>query len=461
MGLLNKIFIIVFTAVFFCSSAGADSDLRQLPFSSSDRILVIAPHPDDEAIGAAGVIQEAVRLNIPVRILYLTNGDSNSLSFIYYKKRPVITSAQALEMGKLRQNEAVEAMKFLGLEENDLIFLGYPDYGILNLFKKYWKARKPYRSILTRVTEVPYPLSLTPGAAYEPQSILEDYIKVLRDFKPTKIFVTHPADVNRDHQAAHLFLKVSLWKLEGEIDPDVYNFFIHATGWPRPLGLKSHLRLDPSGKLDFQGNEWFNFELSPQQLDRKKDVIRYYRTQIPYKPKYLYTFVRANEVFSQITELELHSENLNAESWAANEKEQKTCLQGGCLSDRHATVLRSVVYSLNPEYLNLKIRLNQWPRRGFSVDLYMFGFNKGTSFEEMPKLHVQFNRDMNEAVWDGASYLRGTGTRISRQGNDVLVSIPLELIQRPQKILGSVVVRMDNLPLENSAWTVMGLNYDL
>ena len=224
---------------------------------------------------------------------------------------------QAFEMGKLRQQEAVEAMKYLGLHEDQQVFLGYPDYGTLNIFRKYWKARKPYRGVLTRVTRVPYSTSLTVGAAYEASNILNDFKNVLLDFKPTKIFVTHPADSNADHQAAYLFLKIALWDLQGQLKGvSVYSFFVHATNWPRPTGLHAQLRLDPLTDLRFQGNQWVDFELSPEQIQRKQETIQYYRTQIPYKPKFLYTFVRANELFSAISEVELEPQVMDLKSWA-------------------------------------------------------------------------------------------------------------------------------------------------
>ena len=55
--------------------------------SNNDRILILAPHPDDETIGTGGIIQEALRLNIPIKVVYFTNGDNNEVSFIIYERR--------------------------------------------------------------------------------------------------------------------------------------------------------------------------------------------------------------------------------------------------------------------------------------------------------------------------------------------------------------------------------------
>jgi hypothetical protein len=46
-----------------------------------DRIIIFAPHPDDESIACGGVIQQALALKVPVRIVWLTYGDNNEWSF--------------------------------------------------------------------------------------------------------------------------------------------------------------------------------------------------------------------------------------------------------------------------------------------------------------------------------------------------------------------------------------------
>jgi len=46
--------------------------------------MVVAPHPDDEVLGAGGLIQQAVAAGAEVRIVYLTNGDHNQIAFKLY-----------------------------------------------------------------------------------------------------------------------------------------------------------------------------------------------------------------------------------------------------------------------------------------------------------------------------------------------------------------------------------------
>ena len=91
--------------------------------------------------------------------------------------------------------------------DNDFVFLGYPDFGTMNIFTGYWGSSKSFRSMFTRVTAVPYKECLSYGAPYTGESILKDIKKILIDFKPTKIFLTLPVDTNPDHRSIYLFLR--------------------------------------------------------------------------------------------------------------------------------------------------------------------------------------------------------------------------------------------------------------
>src|SRR5262245_49247126 len=48
----------------------------ELPTGPSTRLLVVAPHPDDEALAAAGLIQRVRAAGGLVRVLLMTSGDA-------------------------------------------------------------------------------------------------------------------------------------------------------------------------------------------------------------------------------------------------------------------------------------------------------------------------------------------------------------------------------------------------
>jgi hypothetical protein len=82
--------------------------LSQLDTRNSS-VMVVAPHPDDEVIGAGGIIIQTVKDGGDVKVIYLTSGISSSNK----------NSEQIL----IREKEAISAMKLAGVNENNLIFL--------------------------------------------------------------------------------------------------------------------------------------------------------------------------------------------------------------------------------------------------------------------------------------------------------------------------------------------------
>jgi len=127
--LKNKLFLFFVVSLLFISFTRARE--ADLALSSGDRLLILVPHPDDEVLGCGGVIQKAVSLKLPVRIVFFTYGDANKKSFTVYRKRFVINPKAVLAMGEVRRNEAIAAGKTLGVPQDQLIFLGYPDRSTL------------------------------------------------------------------------------------------------------------------------------------------------------------------------------------------------------------------------------------------------------------------------------------------------------------------------------------------
>ena len=233
--------------------------------TEKDRLLILAPHPDDETICCAGIIQQAVAMNLPVRVAFLTYGDDKQWSFIVYHKRPVLIPAAVQEMGLVRHDEALAAARVLGLSPDQLVFLGYPDFGTLQIWNEHWTDRPPFRSMLTRVTAVPYPNALRPGAPYKGEDVIQDLKTVLKEFRPTKVFVSHPADYMPDHRALYLFARVALWDLAPEMHPQLYPYLVHFKRWPRPRGFHPSMILTPPSALG-PPIAWQTSTLSGEQI---------------------------------------------------------------------------------------------------------------------------------------------------------------------------------------------------
>ena len=99
-------------------------------------VLVFAPHPDDELIGVGGVLQRALEAGKRVRIAFVTNGDGypQAASALLRKAIPSLRSADYLRLATTCQYEAIAADPVLGVSTSDLVFVGYPDGGLAEMY---------------------------------------------------------------------------------------------------------------------------------------------------------------------------------------------------------------------------------------------------------------------------------------------------------------------------------------
>ena len=68
--------------------------------------MLIAPHPDDEALACSVVLQRAVRANVPVGVVYVTDGDNNPWPQRVLEKKWRLDNVDRQRWGRLRRNEA-------------------------------------------------------------------------------------------------------------------------------------------------------------------------------------------------------------------------------------------------------------------------------------------------------------------------------------------------------------------
>ena len=118
------------------------------------RILVVAAHPDDEALGCGGTLRKAVKQGAQVSVLFLTDGTG---------ARPDSTESAAVA----RNQNSLEALKCLGIQ--DVEYLGFPDNQL------------DQTSLLT---------------------LIQGIEKVSNKFKPTVVLTHHGGDLNVDHRIA-------------------------------------------------------------------------------------------------------------------------------------------------------------------------------------------------------------------------------------------------------------------
>lgn len=97
-------------------------DVRRLP----NQILIVSPHPDDDILSSGGLIQRAVHFGKQIYVLYLTIGDGNKRAVHKFLHASLIP-ASFIRLGFIRHQEGITAERFLGVPQNHLFFLGFPD----------------------------------------------------------------------------------------------------------------------------------------------------------------------------------------------------------------------------------------------------------------------------------------------------------------------------------------------
>lgn len=461
---ISLCFIISTAYVYPASSSSAplqpDATSNLEPIKKEDHILIFAPHPDDEAIGCAGVIQEALNAKADIRIVYLTNGDHNQFAFIVYEKRITFRKGEFIHMGEVRRREAIKAMKLLGLDEKNLIFLGYPDFGTFNIFSRYWQTKKPYRDLLTRISGVPYKENFSFGAPYIGENILRDLENVLLTYKPNKIFVSHPADVNVDHKSLYLFLQVALADLKGKIpQPKVYPYLIHCVGWPLPRHYHPELSLEPPKKfLDTQIN-WFKLELTQEQLNKKYQAILCYKSQTRSSAFYLFSFARKNELFGDYPAIDLvrlkPSQATTAMSWQERiglffgSSNLFTASESDELEGKEDNIegKGQVSYSLLDDDFLIRIDKTKELSRRFSIIVYLFGYRSKTAFAAMPKIRI-YVRNNKVRVFDRKKMLKPEGIALELNTKELIIKIPLKILGEPDFLLTSLKTSKGRLPVD-------------
>jgi len=213
---------------------------------ASDRVLIFSPHFDDETIAAGGYIQRAESQKSTVEIVAVTDSNHHKI-------------------GGIRQQEFINAVGTFGIREDQLKFLGLPDYFLS-------------KSISS--------------------ADLEDKFNVeIASFKPTIIIYPDPDDENRDHQ---FIGQVMNNILSDRTDIYAYTYIVHFKYYPQPVGLHLDKHLMPPIKLLDFSHSWQKFDLTSAEENQKEKALEIYKSQLrtPLLHDLLVSMVRENELFS-------------------------------------------------------------------------------------------------------------------------------------------------------------------
>src|ERR1700761_569360 len=74
------------------------------------RVVIVAPHPDDETLGAGGLIATLRRRNVEITVVAVTDGEN--------------AYEAASNLGPTRSREQEEALQVLGVDSGNIIRFG-------------------------------------------------------------------------------------------------------------------------------------------------------------------------------------------------------------------------------------------------------------------------------------------------------------------------------------------------
>lgn len=277
-----------------------------------DSIVVFAPHPDDEVIGCAGIIMQALARGARVKVVAITSGDgfAAAAAGVAHKAVDHVDPDDFFALSRFRQMQSRTALGILGGKPDDLILLGYPDGDLGNLYnstddkvirQQFTKKDETYASI-----QKDYHSSVHgKPAAYRRSSVLGDLVELLNTLHPTAIYVTDETDGHIDHRAAFWFLRDAA--KQAGYKGAFYTYLVHGVpAWPFPAGVTPDQPFESrkvDGEVVPRGLPWpppKRVPLTREQAERKLRAIQAHNIPVVGMPEHqseMESFVKSEEVF--------------------------------------------------------------------------------------------------------------------------------------------------------------------
>jgi len=284
----------------------------------SKDILIIVPHPDDEILMCAGVIRRGLTEKSRVSVAVVTNGDY---------------LAPDQTKGSRRLSESLIALQMLGMHEDDIYFLGYPDTGMeaqVSFLTKLYRTDDPSHVFSTQVGQHTY--GIIGGkrdfsfarkgvhARYSKADFQSDLDKLIRWTKPQLIITSSRWDTHGDHSALFYFVHDAIIRLQTEMGtvPKLWESLIHAPAgddnWPLPDTPYDEFTMPPQleQETDLHWGKRIQIPLPEEMLRRpierhlKYQAIQAYKSalnakQEPEVARYLLAFAKCEELFWEYT----------------------------------------------------------------------------------------------------------------------------------------------------------------
>lgn len=310
--LFALLFFVAATLAPACARSEETGVIEPL-ISGSTHLLVFSPHPDDETLGASGLIQRVLEAGGKVKVVFMTSGDGFPEGVETENHITHPTAKDYRKYGLERREESLKADAELGVRPQDIIFLGFPDGGLTYLRLKFRAHPLAFRSPFTRESRPPLFECIIPDTNYTGLALTREVERIIVDFRPTVVATTPLEDQHPDHNATYYFIRDTLKRVNAKhpgIQPRFFTFLVHYGQWPIGQGAGSGARLNPPDGFPLNGRNWITLPLKPEEVTRKRKAILEYHSQMLVMGRFLLSFARSNELWL-------------ADNWHGNAKEAR------------------------------------------------------------------------------------------------------------------------------------------
>lgn len=270
------------------------------PISASTRLLVLSPHPDDEVLGAGGLIRRVITAGGKVRVVLLTSGDAFAEGVETLDGIAHPTPKDYRDYGTRRETESLDALGTLGVPRRDVTFLGFPDDGLCQLAKRYLSAKQAYESPYTERLSPPETERVIRGVRYRGLDVLREIEGIVTQFSPTLLALPDPEDEHPDHCSTHIFGRDAIEALSRRhVAPHirVLHYVVHYGQWPLSPEAGAGSELHPPGGFPTRKGSWMSLPLTEEEAAAKRAALLAYPSQMLVIGRFLLAFGRSNELF--------------------------------------------------------------------------------------------------------------------------------------------------------------------
>jgi len=219
-----------------------------------ERVLLLAPHPDDETLSAGGLLQRALARGGQAIVAFATDGENNPWTQRLVERRWRVGPDDCARFGRRRREEALAALSELGVSRDGAVFLGLPDQAMTGI--------------------------VLSGS----ETAVDSLASLITGRRPTLLIAPSLFDLHPDHSALAVLARLAVARVDPGQRPRLLSYLIHRSRrMTRPGGAE-----DP-GALRFDPTE--------QEKERKRRAILRHATQLTVHRRKFLSFADRPEIF--------------------------------------------------------------------------------------------------------------------------------------------------------------------